>query len=313
MKKLKFALTGALYLAVVTLALLGYRTATADPTAFGGKPDIVEVLTIDGEINDFTASNFADKVKGINESKIVKALVLRLDTPGGGAIASANLYDELGKLNVPVVVWCNSLCASGGMYAAMAPSVKFIGVRSETVAGSIGVIMHAMHYERLLNWARIDSEVYKSGLLKDSGNPERAPTQADRQYLQSQIDYLAERFYAVVDRARGDKIDAASWVKIKQARIFFGQQAVNVGLADAVIGYDEAVKKAKELSGSKLIFTRDEIKKMSAAANAEPSYKAPAPAIQANPYGDLPWLIELLKEIKGGTSIRFEYKMPYKY
>lgn len=315
MKKLKFALTGLLYLAAVTLALAGYSNAIANPGFTGGKPDILEVLEIRGEINDFTASSFADKVKAINESKAIKAILLKVDTPGGGAIASANLYEELGKLKVPVVVWCNTLCASGGMYIAMAPSVKYVGVRSETVAGSIGVIMSITRFNRLLNWAMIDNETYKSGSLKDAGNPTRAVEKTEQEYLQGIVTELAQRFYAVVRKSRGDKISPADWSLIQQARIFIGSQAVKVGLADAVMTYDQAINKTKELSGSKLIFTRDEIKKMSEAAEASAIYGvAPLPArMESQPYGDLPWVIDLLKEIRSGESIRIEYRMPYKF
>ena len=307
-EKLKFALKGVLALALATLLFVGYKNGTA---AVPAKPDILDVLSIEEVITTGTAERVKNAVTAINDNSKIKAVLIVLDTPGGGAIASSHVYEELSRIKVPVVVWCNTLCASGGVYLAMAPSVKYIAVRDETLGGSVGVISTATRFNRLLDWAKIDNETYKSGSLKDAGNSTRAAEKGEREYLQGIVDELADRFYAKVKKARPN-ISAANWVKIKEARIFFGQKIVDVGLADAVLSRDEAKAKAKELSGSKLIFTRDEIQKMSADATGGPHYSAPQPA-PVNQYGDLPWVIELLKEIKSGTSVKFEYRLPYQF
>src|SRR5581483_9148989 len=92
--------------------------------------------------------------------------------------------------------------ASGGEYALMSPSVKYIAVSDDAVSGSIGVRATLTRYYRLLDWAKIDVENYKSGELKDDGNPTRAPTAAERQRIQAEIDKLALKFYSVVAKAR---------------------------------------------------------------------------------------------------------------
>jgi protease-4 len=270
----------------------------------------VEVVELSGEISARTAEIAMQTVEKLNDNPKVKAIVLVVDTPGGGAIASSALYEELSKLRVPVVGWCNSLCASGGMYLLMAPSVKYIGVRNETIAGSIGVIMQITRFNRLLDWAKVDNETYASGSLKDSGSPTRAVKEGEREYLQGIVNELAERFYGVVGKARPKAKN--HWAEIKSGRIFIGSQAVRVGLADGVITKEQAILKAKELSGSKLIFTREELKKMSAQAEAGTVYTAPALAPQTS-FGDVPWLIETLKEIRQGETVRIEYRMPYKF
>ena len=294
-------------IAAAVLLAASWLPALANP-GIGAKPELVEIISIEGEINDSTAETIARQVEKINENKQVKAVVLKVDSPGGGSIASSAIYEELSKIKVPVVGWCNSMCASGGTYALMATSVKFIGIRSETITGSVGVIMHNQRYNRLLDWLKIDSTTFKSGALKDSGSPTRDLEKKDREYLQSIIDELAKRFYAVVAKSR----DIKDWDAVKSARIFIGSQGVDVGLADGIITFKEAIQKAKELSGSKLIFTREEIKKMSAMAE-EPNLYNQVPMQIDEWKSEARWAIKTLKDIQRGEVTRFEYRMPYQF
>ena len=273
-----------------------------------GKPSILEVVELSGEIGPATASLAQKMVEQVNENKRIKAVLLVVNTPGGGAVASAAVYEELSKLKVPVVVWCDHMCASGGMYLAMAPSVKYIGVRSETIAGSIGVVANVTRFNRLLDWLRIDNETFVSGNLKDAGNPTRAGREDERKYLQGIISSLAESFYQVVGKSRKVK----DWPEVKTGRIFIGAEAVKVGLADAVMTREQAIKKAKDLSGAKLIFTKDEMKKMSAVADESSPYMRPV-VVPMSQFGDVPALVEIVKEIRAGESVRFEYRMPYRF
>lgn len=274
-----------------------------------GNPEIIEILELQGEIGPGTAVSIADSVRGINENPKVRGVVLVVNSPGGGVAASAAVYEELGKLKVPVVGWCDAVCASGGLYALMAPSVKHIMVRSETVTGSVGVIAQVARYNRLLEWAKVDFETYKSGELKDVGNPTRAAQEPESRYLQAIVDDLAQRFYGVVAKARPAVKD---WPTVKSARIFIGQQAIEGGLADSLGSKEDAIKKAKELSGSKLVFTREELKKMSKAAESSTYYRAPA-APEPTVLDDFRWLIGQLKEVRAGQSVSFEYRMPYRF
>lgn len=293
---------------LAVFALGTYTPASAAEASAPGKPAIVEIVELKGIISDVTAASMARMAENIKENKRIKALLLVVNTPGGGAVASAAVYEELSKLEIPVVGWCDSVCASGGMYVLMAPSVKHIGMRTETIAGSIGVVMNVTRFNRLLDWLRIDNQTFVSGHLKDSGSPVRPGNDADTAYLQSIIGDLAKNFYGVVGKSR--KI--TNWSAVKTGRIFIGEQNVAVGLADSVMTKEQAIAKAKELSGEKLIFTRDEMKKMSEAAHESTLYLNP-PVQPMTQFGDLPALIEIVKEIRAGESVRFEYLMPYHF
>lgn len=299
---------------LLALFLLAGAAYADEQVPLVGKPDILEVVELRGEIDDSVANAIKAQVEKINENQKIKAVLLIVNTPGGTVSASAMLYQELGKLKVPVVGYCESMCASGGMYALMARSVKFIAVGDTTVAGSIGVVAHLTRYYRLLDWAKIDVETYKSGELKDDGNPTRAPTEAERKRIQHLVDELAQTFYAVVEKSR-PKVDLAA---IKPAGVFRGKHAVEVGLVDAVMTREEAIAKAKELSGSKLVFTREELGKMAKAASESTAYAAPRLEPRSDGAGvfwmsDLHAVVEALQEVRAGETVRFEYRMPYTF
>ncbi len=304
----KYALRHALALVVslAGLAVVGISPALAQ----SAKPDILEIMELSGIIGDGTAQWIAKQVETINDTPKIKGVLLIVDTPGGGVLPSSVIYEELSKLKVPVVAWCNNLCASGGMYILTAPSVKYIGVRSSTIGGSVGVVMQLARFHRLLDFLRIDTETYVSGTLKDAGNPTRAGREDEKKYLQEINTNLANRFYELVQKARPKVL----MDEVKTARIFIGPEIVRVGLADAVTDRGTILQKAKDLSGSKSIYTREELKKMSTAADVGPNYHSgiPTPAIN-NTFGDLPWLIETMKEIRQGESIKFEYRLPYQF
>lgn len=280
------------------------------PAARADKPDILEIVEVGGAINGMTAEVIAKRVDEINDNAKVRAVLLVIDSPGGSVTASSAIYEDLARLKVPVVAWCQSVCASGGVYIMMSPAVKYIAVRSETITGSVGVILSVTRFNRLLDWAKIDNETYTSGSLKDAGNPTRAVSDPERQYLQGIVTSLADKFYGLVAKAR-PKIGPQGWAEVKTAKIFVGSEAVKLGLVDAVATRAEVVAKAKELSGSKTIFTREELKKMSYAADSGSTYEIPMK--QPAMFGDVAWLIETAKEIRAGQSVKFEYRMPMEF
>lgn len=307
-----FRKVGQGILLILTGLMLSLSAAAADPV----KPSIVEIIEIRGEINAGTPRELARYAETINYNQSVKAVVLVMDSPGGGVIASTSSYEELTKLKVPVVAWCDSVCASGAEYILMSPAVKFIGVREGTAAGSIGVIANVTRFNRLLDKLKIDNETYASGSLKYPSNPTRAASEVDKAYMQSLVSGLAERFYGVVGKAR----DIKDWPAVKTAKVFFGQEAVDIGLADAVMTREEAIQKAKELSGVKAsIYTRDEMKKLSAAAEEHTVYRIgmPEPRARGDTLASLAETareaMDLIQEVKGGYSERFEYRMPFKF
>lgn len=276
------------------------------------KPDILEIMKLEGEIDDSMAQNIAQQVKDINSNHRITAVLLVVNSPGGGVIASSNINEELSKLKAPIVAWCNTMCASGGMYVLMNPSVKYIGVRKETVAGSIGVISSSQSYSRLLDFFMVDTTTFKSAPLKDAGNSLRSLTDEDKAYLQGIITKLAGNFYALINTARGPKI--TNWAEVKSAKIFFGQDAVDLGLVDGVMSYEAAVKKAKEVSKSHAIYTRDEMKAISGSVDDSSG--------SGGGYGNHVTLVSpsqtdrvfrLLSDLQAGQATKFEYLMPYQF
>lgn len=296
-------------LAVAAAALAVPFACSAQAPA---KPDIIEVLEVSGEINSFMAKTVADAVEKINETPKIKGVLLVVNSPGGGASASAVLYQEISKIKVPVVAYCEYYCASGGAYVMMAPSVKYIAVRDDSIGGSIGVIAQMQRFNRLLDWAKIDSETFKSGALKDAGSATREMTKEDREYWQSIIDTLAQKFYGVVVKAR-PKVNLA---EIKTAKIFIGDQIVKVGLADAVMSRDDAVKKTKDLSGAKNSFTREELRKITKDASEAASMSmpvkrgAPEASVLERGMAHIDTVMETIAEIRRGEAVRVEYRMP---
>jgi protease-4 len=277
------------------------------------KTPILETMTIAGVIDDDMATRITAQVKAINENPRIKAVLLTVNSPGGGVVASSAINEELLKLKVPVVAWCDSECASGGMFVLMNKSVKYIGARKETIVGSIGVIMEGSNYHRLLDYVKVDPFVFKSSQLKDAGNPTREQTPADNDYLQSIVTHLANDFYGLVKDARGDKI--TDWGAVKSARIFFGQEGVKVGLIDGIISYEDVEKKAKAISGAKTIFTRDEAKAISDSVSGDSNGYSNEETTPAAP--SLLNIIDKAQRefsaVMDGESAQFEYLCPQRF
>lgn len=293
-------------LIAVLLASLTFMFAS--PVMAQSRPDLLEILEVTGEINESVVTQLQGAVDAINDNAKVKGVLLVVDSPGGGVLATANAYYVLSQLKVPVIGWCRGICASGGMYLLMAPSVKFIAVSRVAISGSVGVVMENTRFNRLLDKIMIDNEVFKSGEFKTAGASTQPMSDAERKYLQSIVSDFAEAFYTVVKQARPEITD---WNAIKSARIFIGGQAVRLGLVDAVMNKQEAVEKAKKMSKAERIFTREELKKMSRVADERSIYSAPEFPVKIT--ADFSWLIEALKELRSGETIRFSYKLQMKF
>lgn len=235
-------------IAIALLALLGGCASFPLPQD-RSTTDVLEVISLDGVIDDTTATDMRVTVDRINKDANIKAVLLTVDSPGGGAYASAVVYDELSRINVPVFAYCEAVCASGAVYAIMAPSVKFIALGQQSLIGSVGVIRAVRRQD-----VPEGVEIYKSGKFKQAGSVSPAiPGEVD--YLQRIIDEAASTFYGVVAKARGPKINADGWVHIKNAEVFFGVYGVRIGLADAVMTREQALIAAADMAHSESIVT----------------------------------------------------------
>jgi protease-4 len=176
----------------------------------------------------------------------VKAVVLRIDSPGGGVTASDEVWGELlrfkKKRGVPVIASLGDVAASGGYYVACA--ADRIVAHPTTMTGSIGVIMLNFNVEGLLGKIGVRNETFKAGAHKDIMSPFRGATPEERRMMQSILDSLHARFVAVVREGR-PRLDATRIGELTDGRIFDATQALDAGLVDEIGNIDAAIEVAK--------------------------------------------------------------------
>ncbi len=209
--------------------------------------DKVAVMTIDDIILD--SQIYLESLSKIKKDDSIKALVLRINSPGGAVGPSQEIYSEAKALRekIPVIASLGSIAASGGYYIAC--GAQKIIANPGTITGSIGVIAQFVSYEQLLNWAKVDVEVVKSGKFKDAGSPFREMTEAEKEYMQKIIDNVHSQFKQAVSDSRNisdDDID-----KISDGRIFTGQQALELNLVDELGTISDAISLAGTMGGIK--------------------------------------------------------------
>jgi protease IV len=180
----------------------------------------------------------------------VKAVVLRINSPGGTVNASDILYHELKSFKatrkIPVVVSMMDVAASGGYYAAMASDA--ILVHPSTVTGSIGVIMLTVNAKGLMEKVGVEANAITSGPRKDMGSPFRTMTAEEKAIFQGVIDSFYQRFLSVVQEGRPN-LSADQIKKLADGRIYSGEQAKAAGLVDDIGYLDEAIELAKKKAG----------------------------------------------------------------
>jgi protease-4 len=207
--------------------------------------DKVALLSVEDVILD--SKVYLESITSIKKDKHIKAVVLRINSPGGAVGPAQEIYSEILKLreHIPVVASLGAVAASGGYYIAC--SAEKIMTNPGTITGSIGVIAQFVNYKELLQWAKLDVEVLKSGKFKDSGSPLRDLTPEERAYLQSTIDNVHAQFKTAVVQTRGLKPEEVD--KIADGRIFTGEQAKDLRLVDEIGTMNDAIKAAAALGG----------------------------------------------------------------
>jgi len=208
------------------------------------KGDKVAVLPITGVIADPDAT--IDQLKKFAKDGSVKAIVLRINSPGGGVGPSQEIYAEVRKLKdkKPVVASMGAVAASGGYYIACGS--RKIYANPGTITGSIGVIMQFVNVKDLIEKIGVKGFVVKSGALKDAGSPLRDMTPEERLYLQSVIDNVHGQFVHAV--AEGRRLDVEAVRQIADGRVFTGEQAKALGLVDVLGGQEDAVAEAGRMA-----------------------------------------------------------------
>ncbi len=217
-------------------------------TFVSGSGEKIAVVELKGVIA--SSEDFVRQVKKYREDRSIKAILLRIDSPGGAVVPSQEMYEEVKRTRdggKPVVVSMGSLAASGGYYVSCGAS-KLVANRG-TLTGSVGVISEILQLHDALNKLGIDVKTIKSGKLKDAGSPTRKMTEQDEQYFQQLMDDVHRQFIDVVRVER--KMTKEQAAGLADGRVFTGEQAVANGLADTLGTYEDAVTLAAEMAGIK--------------------------------------------------------------
>lgn len=204
----------------------------------------VALLDISGVI--MNSQSFTKNLKEILERPNAKALVVRINSPGGVVGPSQEMYEALKKADakIPVVISMGPLAASGGYYAALGGRKIFAS--PGTLTASIGVIMEFVNTEKLYEWAKIAPQTLKAGKFKDVGSPNRPMKPEERALLQAMLDNIHTQFKATVKERRNLPDEEVE--KYCDGRVMTGEQAFKAHLVDALGGFEDAVKEAKLLA-----------------------------------------------------------------
>ncbi|NIS74976.1 MAG: signal peptide peptidase SppA [Deltaproteobacteria bacterium] len=216
----------------------------------GGKLSGIEnvgVVKIEGIITDSATIN--ESIRRFAKDENIKAIVLRINSPGGGVGPSQEIYEEVKKLRDKKVVVASigAVGASGGYYIAC--GADKIVANPGSITGSIGVIMEFLNLKELIEKLGMKGMVVKSGPLKDVGNPLRDMTEEERELLKTLIDNIHYQFVDAV--ADGRKLERSKVEIIADGRIFSGEQAKELGLVDILGNFYDAIDVSAKISGIK--------------------------------------------------------------
>lgn len=210
-----------------------------------GESNQVALIRVEGMIMD--SKDTVAELKKYAKDPFIKAIVLRIDSPGGAVVPAQEIYKEIRKAaqKKNVIVSMGSVAASGGYYIA-SPATKIIA-NPGTLTGSIGVIMEVPNVGGLMDKLGIKTEVVKSGRHKDMASVFRGIGKEERAILQDVLDNVHEQFIKAVAEGRTMLYDDVK--KIADGRVFTGEQALTVGLIDELGSLEDAVHRAAQLSG----------------------------------------------------------------
>jgi len=260
------------FIAILTIELFMLGCAAPKIRLFPGQADPLQEFTIEGEakqkilvipvrgiISNAPREGFirtrpsmvqeiVSQLRLAEKDENVKALIFKIDSPGGSVTASDILYNEIKifkeRSGIKVVTAMMSLTASGGYYISL--PADYILAHPTTITGSIGVIFRRPRVTGLMNKVGIDIEINKSGKNKDIGSPFRAATAEEEKIFQDLTDRLAVRFVDLVAKHR--KLAPETIAEISTARVYLAKEALELGLVDEIGYLDTAVRQAKKLA-----------------------------------------------------------------
>ena len=215
-----------------------------DPQMLPG--DKVALIEITGTI--FNSQRVVDELDKYSDDDSIKAIVLRIDSPGGVVAPVQEIHRGLTKIQKTIVVSMGATAASGGYYVACA--ADWIFANPGTLTGSIGVIMHFPKYGELMKKIGVEREVIKSGSYKDASSPYRKLTPEERELFQETIDDVYDEFVDMIVEGRKHRDLSREQVQeIADGRLMSGRQALEKKLVDQMGGLSDAIEYAGELGG----------------------------------------------------------------
>ncbi len=254
MKKLVL-IVGALLLVMLAIAAMVSYIGTGQVMG----ADKVALVRIEGPIID--SQRFVDEIRQYVDDNSIKAIVLRVDSPGGAVAPSQEIYTEVKRAvqTKKVVASMGSLAASGGYYV-VAPATMIVA-NPGTITGSIGVIMEIPNFEGLMDKIGIKTTTIKSGKYKDMASAMRELTTEERRLLQGVMDDVHEQFIQAVAEGRGMTVEEVT--EFADGRIFSGRQAKEIGLVDELGNLQDAITLCARLAGIEgeptVVSTKEEI------------------------------------------------------
>ncbi|MDE0300276.1 MAG: signal peptide peptidase SppA [Candidatus Poribacteria bacterium] len=228
-------------LAALVILVLLVRTFVGDGS-IGGRIAVVDII---GTITK--SDKVIELIHQYRDNGSVKAIVVRIDSPGGSVAPVQEIYSELKKLDKPVVASLGGTAASGGYYIASAADEIF--ANPGTLTGSIGVIMQFVKMKALFDKVGVNQQTVKSGEFKDTGSPVRDLTPEEKELLQATIDDVHSQFIDAIFDTRKDRLTRSEVQALADGRIFSGNQALEYKLVDRLGNLPDAVAHAAELAG----------------------------------------------------------------
>ena len=238
-KRRVYIILGIIVALFVILLVLRSRDGS---TSIGQK---VAVIDITGIISSADAT--IKLIHTYRDDSSIKAIVIRINSPGGSVAPVQEIYSELKKIEKPIVASMGGSAASGGYYVACAADT--IMANPGTLTGSIGVIMQFTQLKGLYDKVGLGHQVIKSGDFKDTGSPFRELTEGERAVLQATVDDVYNQFVDTIFEARGDLLTRAEIVELADGRIFSGKQALEAKLLDQLGNLPAAIETAGALAG----------------------------------------------------------------
>ena len=241
---------GAFFLFLLAVFALVYVSMRSSREArLGGFGDKIGIVDIEGLI--VTPKNVVPQLKQYADDDSIKAIILHINTPGGGVAASQEIYNEVKRIRdekkKKIIASIETVGASGGYYIASACNKIFADEGS--IVGSIGVIAEWVNYGDLMRWAKLKEQLLKAGEFKDTGNPTRDLTPAERVYMQGIVDDMHTQFIEAVAEGRHLKVEDVR--SLADGKVWTGQQALPLKLVDQLGDFETAVKDTAKSVGIK--------------------------------------------------------------